>query len=376
MFLTPWIDLYEKVSRSNLTAQFTSFWSQIVKAETLLPLGKLDPGLKAPEVELDLGAVADDARQVESLGYHALLMEETKDDPFQVLALAAAATDRVRLGTSVAIAFARSPFVVAQSAWTLQKLSQGRFELGLGSQVRGHIRRRYGMEWHPPGPWMRDYVRAVRALWHSWQTRTSLAFESTRYNLNLTVPLFTPEPIEHPAIPVLVAAVNPYMCRVAAEVGDGVRLHPVCTPAYIKNTLIPAMEPYRSEDFSVCLKPLIATARDQQTLAERVEITRQRLAFYCSTPAYANAFAAYGLQDLCAEMAQLSKQQRWDEMSARIDDELLHRFVVVSLFEDLAKTIAQRYGDCIDRIEISFPLKDESDARTLRCIIDELAALG
>jgi probable F420-dependent oxidoreductase len=345
-----------------------------MKAETLLPLGKLDPGLRAPEGALNLAEVASDARTVESLGYHALLMEETKDDPFQVLALAAAATKNLHIGTSVAIAFARSPFVVAQAAWTLQKLSGGRFELGLGSQVRGHIRRRYGMTWHPPGPWMRDYVRAVRALWHSWQTGTPLAFESVRYSLNLTVPLFTPAPIEHPDIPIQVAAVNPYMCRVAAEVADGVRLHPVCTPRYIKDVLFPAMAPFRSQDFEVCLKPLIATAADADVLAERVEIARQRLAFYCSTPAYAGAFATYGLEDLCAEMAQLSKQQRWDDMAARISDELLHRFVVVSLYGDLAGTIEKRYADCIDRIEVSIPVADESDALTLGRIVAELGA--
>ncbi len=172
-----------------------------MKAETLLPLGKLDPGLAAPEAALDLHAVAGDARTVDGLGYWGLLMEETKDDPFQVLAMAATATSHVRLGTSVAIAFARSPFVTAMSAWTLQKLSNGRFELGLGSQVRGHIRRRFGLEWHPPGPWMRDYVGAVRAIWTSWQNGTKLEFSSRHYDIDLTVPLFTPAPIDHPEIP-------------------------------------------------------------------------------------------------------------------------------------------------------------------------------
>ena len=133
-----------------------------MKAETLLPLGKLDPGLAVPESALDLDQVPADARTVDELGYHALLMEETKDDPFQVLALAAQASKRVHLGTSVAIAFARSPFVVAQAAWTAQKISHGRFELGLGSQVKGHIRRRFGLQWHPPGPWMRDFVSRSR----------------------------------------------------------------------------------------------------------------------------------------------------------------------------------------------------------------------
>ena len=156
-----------------------------MKTETLLPLGKLDPGLAAPDAPLDVTQIASQANTVDQLGYQTLLMEETKDDLFQVLALAAAGTQRVRLGTSVSIAFARSPYVTAMSAWTLQKLSHGRFELGLGSQVSGHLRRRFGMQWHPPGPWMRDYVNAVKSIWHSWQSETPLRFTSTHYNLNL-----------------------------------------------------------------------------------------------------------------------------------------------------------------------------------------------
>jgi probable F420-dependent oxidoreductase len=344
-----------------------------VKAETLLPLGKLDPGLRAPDADLNLDAVAHDAARVESLGYHGLLMEETKDDPFQVLALAAAATQRLHIGTSVAIAFARSPFVVAQAAWTLQKISHGRFELGLGSQVRGHIQRRFGMTWHPPGPWMRDYVGAIRAIWQSWQTRSKLDFSSARYNLNLNVPLFTPAPIDHPDIPIQVAAVNPYMCRVAAEVADGVRLHPVCTPSYIVSELLPAMAPARKAGFEVCLKPLIATAADQDSLAQRAEIARQRLAFYCATPAYAGAFAIFGLQELCAELAQLSKQQRWNDMAAKIDDDLLHRFVVVGLHDDLGDALLQRFADFVDRIEVSIPLVQAADTHALRAIVARLA---
>ena len=231
-----------------------------MKAETLLPLGKLDPGLRAPDVTMDLDRVAEEARLVDALGYHALLMEETKEDPFQVLAIAAANSERVHVGTSVAVAFARSPYVVAQAAWTAQKLSHGRFELGLGSQVRGHIRRRFGMEWHPAGPWMRDFVGAVRAIWKSWQTQCKLDYDSERYQLNLTVPLFMPAPIEHPDIPIHLAAVKPHMARVAAEVADGVRLHPVCSPEYIERVILPAIAPTRRNGFEVCLKPLIATA--------------------------------------------------------------------------------------------------------------------
>ena len=347
-----------------------------MKAETLLPLGKLDPGLAQPEAPLDLTTVVSEAQAVDDLGYHGLLMEETKDDPFAVLALAAQATRRVHIGTSVAIAFARSPFVTAMSAWTLQKLSGGRFELGLGSQVRGHIRRRFGLEWHAPGPWMRDYVRAVRAIWVSWQNETRLDFASPHYKLDLTVPLFTPAPIDDPDIPILVAAVNPYMCGVAAEVADGVRLHPVCSRRYITEVMRPVVDANRGADaaFEVCLKPLVATAADEATLAARIEVTRQRLAFYVSTPAYRNAFANAGLEALAQEMSDLSKQQRWSEMAALIDDDVLHEWVVVATYDNLARAMIERYADIVDRVEISIPIASDVDRETLGAVVRDLAA--
>ena len=348
-----------------------------MKAETLLPLGKLDPGLARPEAGLDLGRVAEDARVVEAVGYHGLLMEETKDDPFQVLALAAQATRSVRVGTSVAIAFARSPYVTAMSAWTLQRLSGGRFELGLGSQVRGHITRRFGMDWHAPGPWMRDYVGALRAIWRSWQTQAPLAYASERYNLNLSVPLFTPDPIEHPHIAILLAAVNPYMCGVAAEVADGVRLHPVCTPAYIRERLRPVIAQKRADrdgGFELCLKPLIATAGDDATLARRVETARQRLAFYMSTRAYRRAFEDAGLTTLCEEMTALARQQQWNRMADKVPDAVLESWVVIAPYTSLAQHLTERFAGTVDRIEVSIPVESAEDLETLRGIVDELAA--
>ena len=343
-----------------------------MKAETLLPLGKLDPGLAKFEAPLDLSAVPDDSARVDAMGYHAILMEETKDDPFPVLALAAAATERVHVGTSVSIAFARSPFVAAMSAWTLQKLSRGRFELGLGSQVRGHIRRRFGLEWHPPGPWMRDYVGAVRAIWNSGQTEAPLEYESDRYNLNLTVPLFTPAPIEHPEIPIQVAALNPYMCSVAAEVAAGVRLHPACSARYIREVLQPKMEAPARAGFEVCVKPLIATAEDAATLRDRAEIARARLAFYVSTPAYRRAFSNAGLEDLAIQMSELSRQSRWQEMAALVDDDVLHEWVVGADYDSLADAILKRYDGLIDRIEVSIPVADERDSEILGAIVRAL----
>ena len=341
-----------------------------MKAETLLPLGKLDPGLAAPEAPLDLDAVSEQSKVAEQAGYHAILMEETKDDPFQVLTLAAAATEQVHVGTSVAIAFARSPFVTAQAAWTAQKISGGRFELGLGSQVRGHIRRRFGMQWQAPGPWMRDYVNALRAIWHSWQSQTPLDFESEHYNLNLNVPLFTPAPIEHPHIPIQIAAVNPYMIGVAAEVADGVRLHPVCSPKYISQVVMPKVRD--ATNFEVCLKPLIANAATQDELSKRTKIARQRLAFYCSTPAYSGAFDIFDMQDLCAEMAQLSKAGKWQALEEKVTDDLLHECVVVAPYDQLAAKINERYGELINRIEVSIPVETQADKETLQAIIHDL----
>src|SRR5438477_8166936 len=249
---------------------------------------------------LDIARVAADARLAEELGYDGVLTEETKDDPFIVLALAAQATSHVTLATAVAVAFPRSPMVTALSAWTLQNLSHGRFTLGLGSQVKGHIERRYGMRWSAPGPWLRDYVGALRAIWACWQNGTKLAFESEHYKLSLMVPLFAPAPLEHPDIRIELAAVNPYMCQVAGEVADGIRAHPVATPRYIAETMLPAAKKGAAKagrdfaGFTLCAMPLVATAADRTSLAERIRDVRARVAFYASTPAYLLAFESEG----------------------------------------------------------------------------------
>ncbi|GIT47859.1 MAG: hypothetical protein Ct9H300mP13_6550 [Gammaproteobacteria bacterium] len=180
-----------------------------MKIETLLPLGKLDPGVRAADKPMDVCAIGTDAKELEMLGYDGLVVEETKEDPYVVIALAAQATRTLGLATSVALAFPRSPTVTAMTAWTLQKLSQGRFVLGLGSQVRGHIRRRFGLEYHPPGAVDEGICCRSSLIWDCWQHGTALDHHGDRYQLNLMVPLFNPGPIDHPIIPIHVAAVNP-----------------------------------------------------------------------------------------------------------------------------------------------------------------------
>ena len=351
-----------------------------MKVETLLPLGKVDPGLRAPEVPLEIGRVYEDAQLLERLGYDGLAVEETKVDPYVVMALGAQATTRLELTTAVAMAFPRSPTVTALSAWTIQKLSNGRFTLGLGSQVKGHIERRYGMKWSAPAPWMREYVQAVRAVWDCWQNGTSLSVQGEHYNINLMVPLFNPGPIEHPNIPIHLAAVNPMMCQVAGEVADGIRPHPVCSAEYIRDVMTPALhrgaaKAGRSDaQFAIAIKPLIATARTPEELAPKVCDVRARVAFYASTKAYLAAFEFHGLGDLAARLTKLSRAQQWEEMPDYISDEVLNLYAVVGTFDEIGRKLRERYAGIVSDAEFSIPVNSEQDQATLAGIIKEIQA--
>lgn len=346
--------------------------------ESLLPLGKLDPGLREPDTPLDIGAFAAGARLAEDVGLDAVLVEETKDDPFQLLALGATTTSRLQLGTSVAMAFPRSPTVTAMSAWSLQKLSGGRFVLGLGTQVRAHVERRYGLSWSAPAPWMRDYVGALRAVWRRWQHGTPLDFHSDHYDLDLMVPLFDPGPIDHPDIPVHVAAIGPNMCAVAGEVADGVRLHPVCTPDFIDEAVRPAVARGAARagrdvgDVEVCMKPLVGTAPDAGSLAAVTETVRARVAFYLSTPSYRRAFELHGWDELARRASVLSRQQRWDELPGLVHDEMLHAVATLGTHDEIADRLTVRYAGRVDRIEFSIPVDGPAGARVLAGILDRL----
>jgi probable F420-dependent oxidoreductase len=346
--------------------------------ESLLPLGKLDPGLREPETPLDIREFAERAEVAEDVGLDAVLVEETKDDPFQLLALGATRTSRIQLGTSVAMAFPRSPTVTAMSAWSLQKLSNGRFVLGLGTQVRAHVQRRYGLAWNPPAPWMRDYVGALRAVWNTWQTGEPLEFGSEHYQLDLMVPLFNPGPIDHPAIPVHIAAIGPNMCALAGEIADGVRLHPVCTPRFIDEEVLPAVAKgagranRRIEEIEICLKPLIGTAPDAASLSRVSEIVRARVAFYLSTPSYRRTFELHGWGDVARQASELSRAQRWDEMPLLVHDEMLETVATIGTFDEIAGKLNERYAHRVDRLEFSIPVNEPADAETLSEILAQL----
>ncbi|MGH1489165.1 MAG: TIGR03617 family F420-dependent LLM class oxidoreductase [Acidimicrobiales bacterium] len=346
--------------------------------ESLLPLGKLDPGLREPDTPLDIRQFGELARTAEDVGLGAVLVEETKDDPFQLMALGATQTSTIELGTSVAMAFPRSPTATAMSAWSLSKLSNGRFILGLGTQVRAHIKRRYGLDWHAPAPWTRDYVNAMRAVWDCWQNGTPLDFQSEHYNLNLMVPLFNPGPIDHPTIPIHIAAIGPNMCAVAGEVADGVRLHPVCTPKFIDEQVLPnlARGAARSnrdvDEVDVCMKPLIGTAPTQERLDVVVESVRARVAFYLSTPSYRRTFELHDWGDIAEHASTLSRANRWDDLPELVSDEMLHTVATIGTFDEIASKLNERYDDRVDRIEFSIPVETPDDADQFRDILKQI----
>ncbi len=333
-----------------------------MQLETLLPLGKVDPGTREAAVPLDIHRVGENAKLLEDLGYFGLAVEETKDDPFILLSIAAQATTKLMLGTSVAIAFPRAPAITALSAWTVQKLSHGRMLLGLGPQVKGHIERRYGLKWSPPGPWMREYVNAVRAIWDCWQNGTPLNVTGEHYNLNLMVPLVNPGPIAHPDIPIHFAAIGPVMSRISGEVGDGVRIHPVSTPRYIEEVMFPqirtgAAKSGRSLDkFDILMKALVATGATDEELEIQIGDARSRIAFYASTPSYAPPFNQIDLEALAVECQALSRAKRWDELTGLISDEVLEQFCVIAKHDQIAQRLDERFGHLATHIEFSIPV--------------------
>ncbi len=348
-----------------------------MKVETHLPLGKVDPGLREPDVTLDLSSVFDAARMLDDVGYDGMVLTETKEDPFMVLSLAAQATKMISLTTAVALAFPRSPTVTAMSAWTLQRLSQGRFILGLGTQVKGHIQRRFGVPWSAPGPWMREYVQAVRAVWDCWQNGTPLDFHGQHYDLTLMVPLFNPGPIEHPHIPIHLAAVNPYMCQIAGEVADGMRPHPICTRNYLQDVMLPAIrkgagKAGRSADrLEVCASPLLITGPNEEALEQRRRNVRARISFYASTRTYRAVFEHHGWGDLVPELSLLSRQQRWEEMPQQITDDMLETIAVVGTYDHIAERVWKRYEGLATRIEFSIPVDGPAGREQLQtCVRD------
>ncbi len=308
------------------------------------------------------------ARELEAAGYTGGWTAETSHDPFFPLLLAAEHTTTLEVGTSIAVAFARSPLTLAHIGWDLQSFSKGRFIIGLGSQIKPHITKRFSMEWSHPAARMREMVSAMRAIWDCWLNGSKLDFRGEFYKHTLMTPFFTPEAsdVSEYGVPkIFLAGVGAMMTEVAGEVCDGFICHGFTTERYLREVTIPALQRGRAtagttmDGFEVVGPSFVVTGRDETELARAAAATRQQIAFYGSTPAYRPVLELHGWGDLHHELNSLSKQGKWVEMGDVIDDEILDTFAVVAEPEHIAPELHRRYGDVIDRISFYAPYRSD-----------------
>jgi probable F420-dependent oxidoreductase len=315
-----------------------------------------------------LAAITSSAAELDQAGYDGLWASESDHDPFLPLPVAAQASRRAELGTSIAVAFARTPMTVAYTAHDLQAYSQGRFLLGLGSQVKPHIERRFSMPWSHPAPRMREFIAALHAIWDSWETGAALSFRGEYYQHTLMTPFFSPPPHGYPRPRVILAAVGEAMSRVAGEVADGIFLHGFTTERYIREVTIPAVEAGLTAsgrarpDFQVVHLALVATGRTEEQAKVAEQAVRQQIAFYGSTPAYKPVLELHGWGDLADELNRLSRSSRdgkWEEMAGLVGDDVLNAFAVVAEPGQVAGELVRRFGALADRLKFYAPYESE-----------------
>jgi probable F420-dependent oxidoreductase len=337
---------------------------------------KLDVGM----LTHDLKSIPEYARKVEAMGYDCLWSAETQHDPFLPLAVAATVTSRIKLGTSIAVAFPRSPMILAHIAWDLQAASDGRFILGLGSQVKGHNERRFSVKFESPGPRLREVVLALRAIWDCWQNRTRLNFKGTFYRFDLMTPFFDPGPIAHPRIPVYIAGVNQYMCRVAGEVCDGLHVHPFNSPRYLREYVRPAVEEgmrtagRARSDFTYVTSTFVVVGDTEQEREQARQAVKQQIAFYASTRTYEPVLAAHGWQDLAPHLHRKSVEGDWKGMADLISDEMVDTYAVTGTYATIGAAIRERYTGLLDRTAFYQPYQAGLDDPRLPRVVHEFNA--
>jgi probable F420-dependent oxidoreductase len=335
-------------------------------------------------VKLDIGMLTHEltsipayARKVEAIGYDCLWSAETKHDPFLPLAVAATVTSTVKLGTSIAVAFPRSPMITAHIAWDLQKASDGRFILGLGSQVKGHNERRFSVKYEAPAAKMREIVLALRAIWDCWQNGTKLNFKGQFYRFDLMTPFFNPGPIGHAHIPVYIAGVNEYMCRVAGEVADGLHVHPFNSPKYLRESVHPWVEAglrtsgRSRKDFAYATSTFAVVGDTEAELATARQSVKQQIAFYASTRTYEPVLAAHGWKDLTPHLHRKSVEGDWKGMAELITDEMVDTYAVTGTYADIGRKIRERYAGLLDRTSLYQPYQPGTDDSRLPRLVKE-----
>lgn len=304
-----------------------------------------------------LAEVPRQAARARDLGYDGLFTSDTAHDPFLRVAVAVPAARGLDLGTAVAVAFARSPMTVAQVAWDLAALTEGGFLLGLGTQIRAHVERRFSMPWGSPARRMSEYIRALRSIWNTWQEGEPLRFRGEFYSFTLMTPFFDPGPIEHPSIPVYLAGVGPRMARLAGEMCDGYHIHPFHTVRYLREVTIPAMRDGAEQagrvldQVEMASGVFVVTGRDSREMEAMRARVRQQIAFYASTPAYRPVLELHGW-DFGPRLTALSKRGRWRMMADLITDEVVSEVAVEAPLDELGRAVRSRYEGILDRIGI------------------------
>jgi probable F420-dependent oxidoreductase len=324
---------------------------------------------------------AKGAVEAEKFGFDGTFTAEVKHDPFIPLAVAAAATEKIQLGTSIAVAFARTPMNLAYTANDLQIISKGRFILGLGTQIKAHITRRFDMPWSHPAPRLAEMIEAIHAIWTAWETGDKLDFKGEFYNNTLMTPMFTPDPHPYGRPKIFCAAVGAVMTETVARVSDGLMPHGFSTEQYFREVTLPAVEKGLAkggrtrDDFEINAPGFVVTGATEEAFNAQKETVRKQISFYGSTPAYKPVFEVHGWGELGDQLHRLSVSadaDKWDTMATLIDDDVLHTFAVVAEPDKLAASILERYGDLVDRIHLSkiAGLPDEQ----MQAILAELQA--
>ncbi|WNV91746.1 TIGR03617 family F420-dependent LLM class oxidoreductase [Umezawaea sp. Da 62-37] len=317
------------------------------------------------EVEFDPREIGNTAEQAEAAGYDGFWVAEAKHDPFVAVAAAAGRTSGIELGTSIAVAFARNPMSTAVLANDLQLLTGGRFNLGLGSQVETHVTKRFGMPWSRPAARMREFVLAMREIWHTWETGDRLRFRGEFSTHTVMTPFFDPGPNPHGPPKVYLAGVGELMTEVAGEVADGFLCHSFTTERYLREITIPALERGRAKagkplaGLEISGPSFIATGTTQEAFDRSVAETRRQIAFYGSTPSYRKVLDLHGWGALHDDLHALSRRGRWDEMTAAVDDDVLNAFAVVGDPEHVGAELLARYGDITTRASCHVPHRDD-----------------
>lgn len=315
-----------------------------------------------------LGVVGNEAAAFERMGFDGAWTFEAGHDPFLPCTLAAHHTSRIQLGTNIAVAFARSPMSMAQVAWDLQQQSGGRFHLGLGTQVRAHVERRYSMPYEHPVARLIDYVDTVRAIWNTFQTGAKPAHEGPFYKFALMNPMFNAGPIDHPTIPIWIAGVNTRIAKAAGEVADGFHVHPMNTVSYLKDVVIPniaegAKQRGRSRSDVQLYAPIFTASGETQADEDKtIAEVRRQISFYGSTPAYRPVLEHHGAGEVARQLSVGAREGRWAEMPTLVTDEIVDAVAIVAKPKDLARKIHERYDGVLDRVSLYFPIRNAEAA--------------